>query len=75
MEEPFGIRITAALIASQSPGVDGRRQQSRLQRCSQVRDDVFNTVPFPLTEAAVVYVFADDRRGIFERSSGIFANC
>ena len=25
MEEPFGIRITAALIASQSPGVDGSR--------------------------------------------------
>jgi hypothetical protein len=25
MEEPFGIRITGALIASQSPGVEGSR--------------------------------------------------
>jgi hypothetical protein len=32
----------------------GRGQQTRLQRCSQVRDDVFNTAPFPLTEAVVV---------------------
>jgi hypothetical protein len=35
MEEPFGIRITAALIASQSSAWMGRGQQSRLQRCSQ----------------------------------------
>jgi len=46
MEEPFGIRITGALIASQSPGVDGSRTaepSSKVLAAFGARRDLFST--------------------------------
>ena len=37
MEEPFGIRITAALIASQSHGVDGYGGRGEIADVQQPR--------------------------------------